>query len=348
MKTFYLSCLAWIICLLSSCGVKELEETRLEQVSLDNLPQTALTMETIAEVHEWADVSTPDLYLIGDSLLAVSYYKDASTLRFFNMSGEEIGRSSIRKLTDRYPLPVDPEMRASFSFLHSNTNIYYEYVIEDGELRLDAFTRMRLHENSPWQAVRLDPDRFAFIGNYKDGLWGLWEQSTRELTFTGNYPIVYEIVPSALLPYFNGRIALSGDQLVYVSYQFGYISSYRYKKGKLQKLWEKQVSDFLYRENSLGFEFDDKHKNGFLEVYFAGDHIYTLYNGCDTTMGEEFTNSIVVFSKKGKPIARYTLPDMMSYMKFDSKGEYAYATYSPTMGKVGIVRFKLPALNEPV
>ncbi len=343
MKTFYLSCLAFAVCLLSSCQVKELEEARLEQISLDDLPQAALTMEVIAEVYEWGDISTPDLYLAGDSLLALSYFKDASTLRLYNPAGEEIGRSSIRKLTDRYPLPVDPGMRASFSFLHPNTNIYYEYEIEDGMLRLDAFTRMRLYDNSPWQAVRLDPDHFAFIGNYKNGLWGLWEQSTRELTFTGNHPIAYEVVPRTLLPYFNGRIAFSGDQLVYVSYQFGYISSYRYKNGKLRKLWEKKVSDFLYRENSLGFEFSDKHKNGFLEVHFAGDHIYTLYNGCDATMGEEFTNSIVVFTKEGKPVARYTLPDMMSYMKFDSKGEYAYATYS-SMGKAAIVKFKLPEL----
>lgn len=344
MKAFCLSCLVFAVCLFSSCHQKELGERKREQISLDNLPQTALTLETIAKVHEWADVSTPDLYLVGDSLLALSYFKNAAVLRLYNLAGEDLGKSSIRKLTDSYPLPVDPGMQASFSFLHANTNIYYEYEVKDGHLRLKDFTRMRLHEHSPRQAVRLDNDRFAFIGNFRDGLWGIWDKPTRELTFTGNYPIVQELTPSVLLPYFDGRIAFSGDQLVYVSYQFGFISSYRYKNGKLQKQWEKQVDDFLYRENSLGLVFDDKHKNGFIEVYFAGDHIYTLYNGCDATMGEEFTNSIVVFTKEGKPIARYTLPDVMSYMKFHSKGEYAYATYSPAMGEVHIVRIKLPEI----
>ncbi|MDF9830536.1 hypothetical protein [Parabacteroides sp. PF5-6] len=344
MKRFYFFGLAFVLPLFFSCNTKTLEDARLERLSLDSIPQTALEMEVIAEPFEWGDVSTPDLYLAGDSLVALSYFKNAAVLRFYDLTGKDLGKSSIRKLTDRHPLAIDPAYRASFSFLHPNTNIFYEYTVEDGALRLDNFTRMRLYGNSPRQAVRLDADHFAFIGSYKDGLWGIWEESTRELTFTGTYPITYEIVPQALLPYFSGRIAFSGDQLVYVSYQFGYISSYRYKKGKLRKLWEKQVSDFLYRESSLGYTFDEKHKNGFLEVAFAGDHIYTLYNGCDDSAGEEFTNAIVVFTREGRPVARYTLPDMMSYMKFDSKGEYAYATYSKVGSTQVLVRFRLPGI----
>lgn len=345
MKRFYFFGLALVFPLFFACNTKTLEEARLERISLDSIPQVALEMEKVADIPVQSYEMASDFYLVSDSLLVLIAMDNASLLRFYNLAGEKIGQSMIRKQTDRQPLPVDPALRTSFAFLHPTTNIYYEYKIEGGELRLDDFTRMRLYGNSPWQAVRLDADHFAFIGNYKDGLWGIWEKPTRELTFTGNYPIVYEIVPRALLPYFNGCIAVSGDQLVYVSYQFGYISSYQYKKGKLRKLWEKQLSDFLYRENSLGYEFDDAHKNGFLEVYFAGDHIYTLYNGCDASAGEEFTNSIVVFTREGRPVARYTLPDMMSYMKFDSKGEYAYATYSPMMGKVEVVRFNVPRAN---
>jgi len=336
------------VCLLASCEVnKKLEESRREVISLDNVPVTALEMEEIMIVppNKQYDYSTPELYLVDDTLVVLTDMDNASSLRFFNLRGEMIGHSRIRKQEDLFALPVDPALRTSFAFKHPNTNIYYEYAIENGNLSLKDFTRMRLGENSPRQAVRLDEDHFAFIGQYKDGLFGVWEKPTRTLTFFGNYPIVEDYTLDILLPYFDGRIDRSGDQLVYVSYQFGFISSYNYNKGRLVRLWEKQIGDYLYRENSMGLVFDEKHKTGFIEVYFAGDYIYTLYNGIDETMGEEFTNSIVVFTKdKGKPVARYTLPDMMSYMKFDSKGEYAYATYSTYLGQHKVVRFKLPKL----
>lgn len=335
------------LCLFFACQTKELESMRREQISLDSIPQTALEMELITTVFEWGDVSTPDLHLAGDSLIALSYFKNAAALHFYTVAGKDLGQSSIRKLTDSYPLPVDPGYRGKFAFLHPNTNIYYEYEVRDGALWLNDFTRMRLQENAPWQAVRLDDEHFAFIGNYPDGLWGIWEEPTRVLTFYGDYPVVKEDKPRALIPFYNGRIALSDDQLVYVSYQFGFLSSYRVTRGKrLQKLWEKQVSSFLYTENDLGFVFNERHKNGFIEVYFVGDHIYTLYNGCDETMGEEFTNSIVVFTREGRPVARYTLPEAISYMKFDSRGRYAYATFSPRAGQVQqLVRFILPELT---
>lgn len=343
MRVLSLSFLILTVCLLDSCQLKKLEEQRREIISLDGLPGNELAMEVVADIPvESYTLSPPDLYLVDDTLIALTDYNNASSLRFYNLAGENIGHSGIRKKADRYALPVDPTLRTSFAFLHPNTNIYYEYVIEDGQLRLDEFTRLRVYEYSPRDAVRLDDDHFVFIGMYKDGLFGLWDKPTRALTFFGNYPVEKEYNDNILLSYFNGRIDLSGDQLVYVSYQFGYISSYKYNKGRLVKLWEKQIGEYLYKENSLGLVFDEKHKNGFLEVYFAGDNIYALYNGCDGTMGEEFTNSIIVFTKDGKPIAHHTLPDMISYMKVDSKGEYAYATYLPMVGEVKLVRFKLP------
>ncbi|GEM_PF-2244095 len=343
MKAFNLSLLILTIWLLGSCQSKKLEDSRREIISLVGLPGTELTMELVADIpSESYTLSPPDFYLVDDTLIALTDFNNASSLRFYNRVGENIGHSNIRKKTDRYALPVDPAMRTSFAFLHPNTNIFYEYVIEDGELRLDEFTRLRVYEYSPRDAVRLDEEHFAFIGMYKDGLFGLWDQPTRALTFFGSYPIEKEYYSNLLLSYFNGRINRSGNQLVYVSYQFGYISSYKYNKGRLVKLWEKQIGEYLYKENSLGLVFDKMHKNGFLEVFFAGDNIYTLYNGCDETAGEEFTNSILVFSRDGKPIARHTLPEMISYMKIDSKGEYAYATYLPNVGEVKLVRFKLP------
>lgn len=342
MKTLYLSFLVFLFYSLSSCQFKKLEESHREVISFDNLPETELIMEVIADVPvQPYTLSPPDLYLVDDTLIALIDLADASSLRFYNLAGTNIGHSHIRKKADRYALPVNPNLKTSFSFLHPNTNIYYEYVIEDGQLRLEEYTRLRMYENSPRHAARLDDGHFAFIGMYKDGLFGLFDKETRVMTFFGNYPVVKEYNTNLLLAYFDGRIDVSGNQLVYVSYQFGYISSYIYEKGRLVKLWEKQIGEYLYRENSQGLVFDEKHKNGFLEVFFAGDYIYTLYNGCDATMGEEFTNSIVVFSREGEPVARYIFPDMISYMKIDSKGEYAYATYLPTVGQVKILRFKL-------
>ncbi|MDL2245643.1 hypothetical protein [Parabacteroides sp. PFB2-10] len=320
--------------------------TKRKLISLEEVPTVSLSMDTITRFQgEEYEYTAPDFQLVGDTLIALLYSQNASLLRFYSLSGEPVTRTDIRKKTDTYSIPGYSFLDTSFSFLHPVTNIFYEYEVKEGNLRLPNYVRMRMGENSPKGAVRLDDENFAFIGYFQNGLWGLWHEPTRILKFSGNYPVAQEYTSLYFLPYYNGRIDISGNQIAYASYQFGYISSYRYVNKKLTKLWETQVSDFLYKEKNGELVFDSHHKTGFIEVYFAGNYVYTLYNGYDDFSDEKSTNSIIVFSRdKGEPIARYILPVAISYMKFDSKGANAYATYTAELQEVYMVRFRLPAL----
>lgn len=350
MRASHLSCALIVLSLLSSCNGNWQSKKR-NIVSLEDIPTTEIPMELICQIASMDyEYAAPELHLIDDKVAAFTYHPNASLLRLYDLSGNYITTSVLRNKKDTKAIKGFPTMNTAFSFLHPTTNIHYEYVVEDGNLRIKDYTRMRMGEHSPKQAMRLDDNYFALIGYFKDGLWGLWHKPTQVLNFFGNYPVAQEVVSKNSLVYYDGRTDISGDQLVYVAYQFGYISSYRYKDKKISKLWETQVSDFLFEEENGQLLFDETHKSGFIEVYFAGDNIYTLYNGYDASADENSTNSIMVFSRdNGKPLARYILPEAMNYMKFDSKGEYAYATYTASEEekvKFNFVRFKLPDLSK--
>ncbi|MDL2208554.1 hypothetical protein LJB97_02930 [Parabacteroides sp. OttesenSCG-928-O15] len=346
MKRYWLHFILIAFFLLQTACDVSWKPAKRKLVSLEEVPTVTLPMETITRIQgEGYEYTAPDFQLIGDTLIALLYSQNASLLRFYSLSGEPVTRTDIRKKTETYNIPGYSSLTTSFSFLHPVTNIFYEYEVKEGNLRLPNYVRMRMGENSPKGAVRLDEENFAFIGYFQNGLWGLWHEPTRILKFSGNYPVAQEYTPLFYLPYYEGRIDISGNQIAYASYQFGYISSYRYANKKLTKLWETQVSDFIYKEKGGELVFDPHHKTGFIEAYFAGNYVYTLYNGYDDFSDETSTNSIIVFSRdKGEPIARYILPEAISYMKFDSKGANAYATYTAEMEEFYIVRFRLPDL----
>lgn len=327
-----------LLCLLCACEGKK-ENPPAERVSIDNLPGEMLQMDTLLR---FRDPEPPNLYMLNDTMVLVTFRGDGSLLRIYYTDSRASKLFQVKSKEGRPVISPDTTLYASVSYLGDATSIWYDYVVEKGVLRLNDFTRMRLGENTPEEVAQVDTDKFAFIGRYKNGLFALWNRSAKELEQFGDHPVRQEIYMNPFMHYSRGYMSAYEDQLVYTSEFFGFISSYQYRKGKLKKLWEKQLTDYLYEVKPSSYEFDDRHCSGFSDVYLTPTHIYGLYNGYSRETAGEPVNSILVFDRQGNPLAHHRLPDEMRKIAVDSKGEYLYATYSPYMNECYLVRFRLP------
>ncbi|MDH6534743.1 hypothetical protein D0T51_08440 [Parabacteroides sp. 52] len=339
MKKLFASIL--LLACLGACK-EEKPVVTLERISLENLPADSLQLETLVRL---PDKIAPEFHIVDDTLLVILYERDASYLRFFGTGERKIKKYSFRKPKERLPIDVDPRLKASLPFFHKATNIFYEYEIENGELRLDAFTRLRIAKQSPYVSVKVDKDLFAGIGEYRKGLWGLCNRKKKEIDFFGDYPIKQEYTSSAFLPLFRGDIAEKNKQLVYVSNTFGYISSYTYSPKKIEKQWERQVADFLVEEKVSRVVVDKMHTSGFQDVYMTEKYIYGLYNGYSKHSGWKANNSLIVFDRAGNALAHYQLADHMEQIAVDSQDKYLYASYNPFVNESYLVRFALPEIK---
>jgi len=329
-----------ILCFyLPACSEKK-EKVQMERISLNDLPTDTLRMETLIKLpDQWA----PEFHMANDTLIVLLYQQDASLLRFFGTGEKEIRKYTFRKPKEQLPIEVDASLHTSFQFFHTGTNIFYEYEIENGKLRLAEFTRLRIAKATPRQSLKVDNNLFAGIGHYPKGLWGLCNRKKKELYFFGDYPIKQEYASEVLLPLFEGHIAQKDNQLIYAASEFGFISSYTYAKGKIKKNWERQLADFLVEEKISRVIVDSLHTSGFRDVYISGKHIYGLYSGYSKHSGWGMHNSVILFTHNGDPVARYYFPDLMDYIAVDSEEKYLYATYSPYMNESFLVRFELPS-----
>lgn len=336
----HLFCIASLLfCFLCGCAEKKKENPPAERVSINNLPGEILQMDTLVKLR---DDGPPNFYLLNDTIAFLTYYRNGSLLRIFRMGERKMERYDIKGQKDRIRISDDETLNASLSYLGKAANIYYEFVVEKGVMRLDKFTRFRLGENSPQQAVKVDEDLFAGIGSYEYGLFMLCHRPSKKMTFFGDHPVRQEIYTRPLLDYLSGSIGARGDELVYVSNSFGFISSYRYQKGELVKQWEKQLTDYLYEVKPRHINFDSLHCSGFDGVYVADKYIYSLYNGYSKMMTSKRVKSILVFDHNGQPVARHYLPARVDNIRVDSKEEYLYATYVLNPENIYLVRFRLP------
>lgn len=337
-------CLSILLCLvLAACNKKEKPEVITERISLEEVTTKPLQMETLLKL---PDPYPVDFHMINDTLITLLSEKDASLLRIMGIEEKTIRPYYFRKYEQEIPISDNTSLKAPLHIFHTTTNIFYEYEIEGGVLRLDHLTRLRLGKRSPKQAVKVDDDLFAGIGPYPEGLWGLCRREKREIYFFGDYPIKQEYASNSYLDLFKGSIAKKENQLVYAAESFGFISSYTYANEKMEKQWEKQLADFQIEERTSRVLTGDQHTSGFQDIYMTDKYIYGLYNGYTKhTSWDDRMNSILVFDRDGTLLARYSLPDEMVHIAVDSQDRYLYATYLHLMNDSYLVRFALPALD---
>jgi len=314
-----------------------------ERISLEEIPVRELVMERLVRI---SGGFSPDLYMLNDSVLLFAYEMSSSALGIYTVGDTVIDRHSLRKRNEQARLRIDPAINTSFQLFRER--VLGDYTIADGSLTLNDFVRFNFAEGrSPNELIQLDDDLYVCIGKYKEGLFGLCKREKKEMKYSGDYPVRAEYMYTGILNNMGGDIAKEGNQLVYVSRQFGFISSYKYRWGRLKKLWEKQLTDYHYRFEGKDIVFDpDQHHSGFGQVYMTGKYIYTVYNGWTKSMGLEVPNTILIFDRRGRPLAHCRLPDQMEYIGVDSNDEYLYATYSPYINECYLVRYRLPDLSE--
>lgn len=304
-------------------------------------------METLMKL---PDIFTPDFLLLNDTLCVFLSDNDASMLRIVAIEAKkkELTNYFYRKKNEKIILSSDTTWNTSLSFYHPATRIFYDYQVEKGILTLADFTRLRLQKDTPFTALKADDKTVVGIGLYPRGLWGLYHAEKAQISFYGNYPVPPPYASKENRPFFEGAICRFENQYVYASSSFGYISSYIYEDGELHKLWERQLTDFLYEEKVSRVLIDSLNHNGFSDICMTENYIYALYNGyTEKTNWEERINSLLIFDRSGTPLAHYPFPDEMVYIDIDSQGKYLYATYSPLMHDVYWVRFLIPPFDKP-
>lgn len=328
-----------ILCfsIISSCGRRH----EAERISLEGIPEKELVMEKLMRI---PGGFSPELLMLNDSVILFSYQMSSSALGVYTVGDTVIEKHSLRKKNEQTGLRVDSSVNRSFQLFRGE--VLGDYTIAEGNLTLNNFVRFNFAEGrSPERLIQLDDDLYVCTGRYKEGLFGLCKREKKEMRYCGYYPIQAEYMYPDILNAMGGEIAKKGNQLVYVSRQFGFIASYRYRWGRLKKLWEKQLTDYHYRLEGRGIAFDpDQHYSGFSQVSMTDEYIYTIYNGRTKTMGLEVPNSILIFNRDGKPLFHCLLPDQMEYIGVDSNNVYVYATYSPYMNECYLVRYQLPDL----
>ncbi|MDL2265459.1 TolB-like 6-bladed beta-propeller domain-containing protein [Parabacteroides sp. OttesenSCG-928-G07] len=336
MKRHYMLILSILLCSFWGCKQK-----KAERVSLENITRQELAMEQLVRL---PGQSPPTPYLLTDSIILISHPESSSFLGVYLLGDSVLQRHSLKKRGDQISIPTKSDFQASFQFFNQKTLAIYQ--VQNGLLTLDDFIRFNFaNDRSPFQLVQLKNDLYACLGNYTEGIFALCERKKKEMAYTGDFPIDEPAAHAYIARSGSGQIAKRENQLIYATGVLGYIASYEYKWGRLKKQWEKQVSDYHYtiKEDNITFD-PDRHLSGFGDIHITDKHIYTIYWGQTKSMGLEIPNSIVVFDRKGNPLAYYLLPDQMSSITVDSREEYLYATYSPLINECYLVRFKLPVL----
>jgi len=333
--------LLFLLCIsLTACQ----KEKPLDHIDIENIPEITLEMETLAPFKGY---DIPELHLIEDTVILLADSKNSAYMRFFFLKDRTFKGYFLLRKEGLIRLQKDPEINTDLEMYSGASNILFNYKIKKNIFYISRMTRMHFTEMyTPEYAIRVDSNQIACIGPYK-GLWGLFDEKYRRFNNFGNYPIKMDYIPSSFRPSLAGRISKHDNQLVYASNQFGYISSYKYKKKKLKKLWDKQLSDYQYENKGSRLVFNDNHKTGFRDVYMTSDYIYAIYDGFKNLEKDDFnpnrTNCIIVFDLEGNPVARYIFPFEINYMTMDSKRQYIYTTFAISKNNNYLVRFQVPS-----
>ena len=299
---------------------------QIEHITLDNVPQDTLHFDVI---RVFSDLFPPEFYILNDSLVMFTDPFDASHLKILNINNNVIGDYYVKKMADRIKISEDATLKASVDFLNKANNVYYEFIVDKGILYIDTFTRLRIGENSPSQAFKMEKDIFVGTGTHSKGLFAVHNrnQQSKQVHFFGNYPVTdpnYQTL-DFVINYYRGEVDRREDQLVYASSLFGYMVSYKYKEKKLIKEWEKQFGDFLFTGKPSRFIFDDLHCFGFTDVCLSKRHIYAVFDG--TSKNDQ--NKLLIFSREGKLEKYYALPCSLISLSVDEKEENLYAFTAP-------------------
>lgn len=310
------------------------------------IQKDTLVCDTLCRI---SDSYSPQICAISKEYAALFFDKDGSSIRVWDQKKKELRSYNIRKKTDTVQIADDSELSSHFELLNKANNIYYQFVVKNGNLYLENYTRLRLGAFTPREACRLGDKIFVGLGNFPDKLLALYNRKkSKEVNFYGNYPIKeHEYTYGApFLSYYEGKLASEGNKIVYVAYRFGYIACYLYKDEDIIKLWDKKLTEFLYEGKPSRLLFSPEHQLGFTDVKIVNDRIYALYNGNPLSDLEKYPNTLLVYNSEGEQLASYVIHEELSDIAIDNTGTYLYSVYSPYLYESYLIRYKLPVLKN--
>ncbi len=326
-------------------GCQSGPDVKLEKIDIYSVPQLPITEESLTDL---PDLLAPPLYLLNDTLLCLSNPQDASSIRIFRTLSKEMDQYTLKKKDTSIVISPDSHLTARLDYLNRANNVYYELAVNNGQMSIANFIRLRLGDFSPSNAYKIEDKQFVCLGPFTQGLLSVYnsDKQRKEMTFFGNYPVIGpEYRYKEYLDYFQGHLSRYGNQFVYASTYFGYISSYTYKNEQLVKQWEKQTSEFLFHKTPSRIEFDSLHHQGFGCIAIGKEHIYAFSQYLSENQQKE--NGILVFSRDGKLVSHLKIKSPMVFLTVDSREENLYSvSYDLKEERLYISRHNLPISSE--
>ena len=310
-------------------GCQSGPDVKLEKIDIYSVPQLPITEESLTDL---PDLLAPPLYLLNDTLLCLSNPQDASSIRIFRTLSKEMEQYTLKKKDTSIVISPDSRLTARLDYLNRANNVYYELAVNNGQMSIANFIRLRLGDFSPSNAYKIEDKQFVCLGPFTQGLLSVYnsDKQRKEMTFFGNYP---------------GHLSRYGNQFVYASTCFGYISSYTYKNEQLVKQWEKQTSEFQFHKTPSRIEFDSLHHQGFGCIAIGKEYIYAFSQYLSENQQKE--NRILVFSRDGKLVSHLKIKNPMIFLTVDSREENLYSvSYDLKEERLYISRHNLPVSPE--
>lgn len=316
-------------------------EVTVEKIDIQTVSQTSIEEEALTDL---PDLFAPPLHLLNDTLLCLLNPQDASSIRIFRTQSKEMDQYTLKRKDTSIVISPDSHLNTKLDYLNRANNVYYELVVNNGQMSIANFIRLQLGDFSPSEAYQTEDKRFVCLGPFIKGLLSVYnsDKRSKEMLFFGNYPVIGpEYQYKEYLDFFQGHLARYDNQFVYASTYFGYLSSYIYKNKRLVKQWEKQTSDFLFHKTPDRIRFDSLHHEGFGCVTMGKEHIYAFSQYLSEKHQKE--NGILIFNRDGKLVSHLIIKNPMVFLTVDSQEKNLYAvSYNLKEEKLYIGKYNLP------
>ena len=225
----------------------------------------------------------------------------------------ETGQKDWFVLGDHTDYPESLVQQLPFSFYQFDWRLrsYFAFSFENNQVK---FKRVRFQFSDPIidRVVQIGENKYVTLGK-QSKLLGLYDNKSKEMAYFGHYPLPVNIpvdqnTRENIVRSFEGAIAYSDSHsmVVYGSFNYAYLSCYRYSGGKLKFQWEKFILPPPSFELVNGYieEKDTDTEGRVSSVVTAGDYIFAGYRQRDKKDSKlDAKHSILVYDMKGNHLA---------------------------------------------
>ena len=274
-----------------------------------------------------------NIHTVGNYLL-IENPTDCGYLTLFNPETRQSVYHGFTKKAPSFRYSETETEQTTISLFGNVTAILYRYTVDKGTITFHEAVNLKNVEGTPTAVYPLNDGLYVGIGIYRQGLLALIDKQYKQISFFGNYPL-NEYLPEKgpdyyILSTYDGCIEGSSDNrhIFYASRRYGYISCYSIKNKRMERQWEKRLTEPKYSRRKDQLDMKPDHQYGFSDLRTAGNHIYALYEGNYHSPSEAALSDppqkILVYTMDGTTAAEYTVPGKVIHIDVDKEEKYLY------------------------